>query len=428
MTGHLDTLRTSALRSACRCAAWMRRAPSGTPPLPDWNHAGSCSAAAHGDPMRVLYWGTYDAEYVRNRFIIEGLRLNGVDVVECHVSLWNGTDDKVRNVEKGWLNPRLWVRLVWAYIRLAARYTRMGDYDVLMVGYAGHLDVFPGRVLSWLSRRPLVFDAFLSLHETIVEDRALLRKSSLASRMLFWMERAGCAIADLVLLDTDANIEYFCQKYRLPRGHFSRVWVGADPSFRPMPPRAADGLFRALYFGKFIPLHGIEHVIRAAGLLRERPEIQFEFIGDGQTYDTMRALASSLALTNITWGPRWLQPEDLASRVAEADVCLGIFGTSPKALRVIPTKAYVALAMGKPLITEDSPAAKELLTDKVNALLCEPGNAQALANEIARLSGEPDVRLALSAGGRELYTTKLGDAAIGQTLLQSLAVWRRAGM
>jgi glycosyltransferase involved in cell wall biosynthesis len=84
--------------------------------------------------------------------------------------------------------------------------------------------------------------------------------------------------------------------------------------------------------------------------------------------------------------------------------------------------------MGKPLITEDSPAAKELLTDKVNALLCEPGNAQALANEIARLSGEPDVRLALSAGGRELYTTKLGDAAIGQTLLQSLAVWRRAGM
>jgi len=45
--------------------------------------------------MRVCYFGTYDLNYSRNRILIEGLERNGIDVVECHVPLWQGTSDKV---------------------------------------------------------------------------------------------------------------------------------------------------------------------------------------------------------------------------------------------------------------------------------------------------------------------------------------------
>lgn len=357
--------------------------------------------------MRVLYWGTYDAEYVRNRVIIEGLRQNGIRVDECHVRLWHGTTDKVQSARKSWFRPALILRLLWAYVRLLIRYIGAGKYDVLFVGYAGHLDVFPARMLSWLSRKPLVFDAYLSIHETVVEDRCLVKPGSLAERLLFRLEKTGCALADLVLLDTEANITYFSEKYDLPREHFVRVWVGADPVFQPMVCNREDGRFRALYFGKFIPLHGVEHIIRAAWLLRDRPEIEFKFIGDGQTYDEMRKLASDLQLTNIIWGPRWLPPEQLAQEVACADVCLGIFGTSPKAQRVIPTKVYVALAMGKPVITADTPAARELLTDGENALLCKEGQTETLVQQISNVARSRKLLHEMEENAKDLAQLKL---------------------
>ena len=37
--------------------------------------------------MRVCYFGTYRAEYSRNQIMIEGLRRNGVEVIECHETL-----------------------------------------------------------------------------------------------------------------------------------------------------------------------------------------------------------------------------------------------------------------------------------------------------------------------------------------------------
>ena len=39
------------------------------------------------DNLRVCYFGTYRAEYSRNRIMMEGLRKNGVEVIECHENL-----------------------------------------------------------------------------------------------------------------------------------------------------------------------------------------------------------------------------------------------------------------------------------------------------------------------------------------------------
>jgi len=379
--------------------------------------------------MRVCYFGTYDADYVRNRVLTEGLRANGVQVVECHSRLWFDTADKVREVERGILNPRLWLRFLKAYLRLLGNYLKVGRYDVMVVGYAGHIDVFLARILASLARKPLVFDAFLSLHDTIVEDRALAGRGSMIGSLAFWLEKMGCLLSDVVLLDTEAHIHHFSMKYRIPEERFRRVWVGADEKvYYPLKIPRKGPQFTVIYFGKFIPLHGVEYIVRAAKELEAYPDIRFEFIGRGQAYHQVRCLAEELHVGNIIWGPEWLEPPELRQRIAQADVCLGIFGTSPKAEYVIPAKAYIALAMRKPLITRDSPAAREIFISGENALLCPAGDGRILAECILRLRENSDLSEGIAHQGYRLFIEMLSSEAVGlqmMNIIKELTAYRK---
>jgi glycosyltransferase involved in cell wall biosynthesis len=371
--------------------------------------------------VRICYFGTFDADYVRNQVIIAGLRIQGADVVVCHVPFWEDTAHKVRETTKGLLNPHLWVHLLRIYIQLVRQYLKVGAYDVMIVGYAGHIDMLLARILTWVAHKPLVFDAFLSLHETIVEDRGLAGRRSLMSAATWTLERLDCLLADLILMDTRANAQDMAARYHIPEHKLRHLWVGVLEDYvRSVPPREAGRPFTVLYFGKFIPLHGIEYILQAAQVLGENSDIRFEFIGDGQTYQALRDLAERLRLSNIYWGPHWLPPQALAQRIAQADVCLGIFGTSAKAARVIPTKAYVTLAMQKALVTEDSPAAREVLVSGEHALLCPPGDPQALARCVLTLKENPDMRARLALQGHQLFLRSFTTQALGATMLQYL--------
>ena len=134
--------------------------------------------------LRVCYFGTYRAEYSRNRILIEGLRRNGVQVIECHERLWDGIEDRVETVQGGWKRPGFWWRVATVYARLLRRYWQIGGaYDVLVVGYPGQLDVFLARLLTWLQRKPLVWDIFMSIY-LIALERGLDAKSRLGVDLL----------------------------------------------------------------------------------------------------------------------------------------------------------------------------------------------------------------------------------------------------
>ena len=153
--------------------------------------------------MRVCYFGTYDMGQSRNRAIIDGLWQNGVEVIECHAELWRDTADKIRAVKGGLFAPSLWSRFLVSCLRLLREYAKVGHYDVMMVGYAGHFDVFLAKLLAILPRKPLVFDIFIPLTEIIVEGRRLARRGSLLAQMVYLVDKLSCRLADLVLLDTD---------------------------------------------------------------------------------------------------------------------------------------------------------------------------------------------------------------------------------
>ena len=84
-----------------------------------------------------------------------------------------------------------------------------------------------------------------------------------------------------------------------------------------------------------------------------------------------------------------------------------------RAQRVIPNKAFQALACGTPLVTADTPAARELVTNEESALLVPPGDPDALAQSLRRVAADGELRRRLSEGGRAAYRRQASEKVLG---------------
>ena len=344
--------------------------------------------------MRVLYFGTYEREYPRNAQVISCLHRAGVEVLERHVAVWDGRRDNWR------AGARTAARLAAAELRLLRRPDV--ECDAVVVGYPGHLDLPAARRAA--RGRPVVFNPLVSLSDTFVADRGRFRSGSPAARALALVDRHALRAADLVVADTHANADHLAALATLPRDRVEVAFVGAEervfgPGWAPVEP------FTVLFVGKLIPLHGVETVLAAAGTA---PELRFRLVGSGQLEHLVRARPA-----NVDWLP-WVEYERLPSELHGAGCALGIFGTSGKARRVIPNKAFQALACGTPLVTADTPAARELLVDGESALLVPPGDPGALAAALRRLATEPDTAGGIGAGGRAAYEARASEEVLGR--------------
>jgi glycosyltransferase involved in cell wall biosynthesis len=81
---------------------------------------------------------------------------------------------------------------------------------------------------------------------------------------------------------------------------------------------------------------------------------------------------------------------------------------------VIPNKAFQALACGVPLVTADTPAARELLADEETALLVPPGDPDALAEALRRLAAEPETARRIALAGQAVYRERASEEVLGR--------------
>lgn len=376
------------------------------------------------DRMRVVMWGTYDVGKPRTRILIRGLKEAGIELIECHADVWRGIEDKAQ--VHGWLPLfRCALRLLLAYPVLIWRYLRLPRHDIVIVGYLGHLDVLVLWPFAKLRRAPLLWDAFLSLYETVVEDRALMGPRHPIAWMIWAWDWLACRAADLVLLDTRAHADWFERAFGLGHRRTAAVFVGAEPdAFAPLPDAGASAVdkpIRILFYGQFIPLHGIETIVEAAA--RSDPkDYAWTIIGTGQEAGRIRQMLDRRPVANLTWID-WVPYEKLRAMIADADICLGIFGLSGKAARVIPNKVFQIIAAGRPLVTRDSPAVRELVQPETAGIrLVKAADPDSLLAGIADLVAHGFGRSLIPAFSP--LRERIAPAAIGlelQSLVRSLA-------
>ena len=170
--------------------------------------------------------------------------------------------------------------------------------------------------------------------------------------------------------------------------------------------------FTVLFFGSFLPLHGVDAVVEAArAVLRRDPDVRFRFVGSGDTWARARALASDLGAANCAFEP-WVPLAALPALIASADVALGIFGRTDKARRVVPHKVFQSLGMRKPVITARTPAVEEFFAHGENIWLCDEPYAETLADAVLRLKADAALRERLAAGGYRTVKERFTPAAV----------------
>jgi glycosyltransferase involved in cell wall biosynthesis len=294
--------------------------------------------------------------------------------------------------------------------------------DIIIVGHPGYFRVH----LAWVLRRifckkaKLVYDVFIPLYEALVEDRELVSPGTFLAWLLHRFEKSCCRITDLNLIDTNIHAQYLIHTFGLCPEKVARIFVGAtikdhfESSFEIKPQK-----FNILFVGTYIPLHGIDVILSAARILADRPEIKFVLVGSGQLRSHMGRLTLEWKLKNVEFVD-WVAPEHLYAFIRNHDLSLGIFGTTPKTKRVIPSKIFDICKAGVPFITSDSPAIREAFSHCENAYLIPAGNAPALAKAILHLHGSPDLRKQLAVGAGQTDRAMFSLNCLGNALLSNI--------
>jgi glycosyltransferase involved in cell wall biosynthesis len=367
----------------------------------------------HSAPASVVFFGAYDHAYPRNAVLRRGLEENGAVVRECRASTrW-----------------RFWARypILVLHFLSDGRAARARDATArrrfLFVPEFCAKDVPLAKLLGLLTARRVVFDPLAARYETKILDWRRKPPSSLTAWWNFRIDAVSFRLADLILADTAAHRDYFLRTYGFKPKKIAVLPIGCDDRlFRPLTPSPRTGEkrpFDVLFFGSFLPLHGVEIIAEAALLLAKETDIRFRFIGEGQTYPKVRSFFDEHKLQNAEFLGR-LPLARLPAEIAKADICLGVFGRTEKSRRVVPHKIYQALAMGKTVVTARNPAIEEFFIHRRSIYLCDEPLSASLALAILELRRDTDLREALAEEGLGVMRTAFSPRMIGSRLLEFL--------
>jgi glycosyltransferase involved in cell wall biosynthesis len=154
-----------------------------------------------------------------------------------------------------------------------------------------------------------------------------------------------------------------------------------------------------LFIARFIPAKGLLDVIRACAILRERDErFRLLCVGDGPVRAEAEAEVARLRLRPCV---------QFFGYVPEAETRAFYRGST---LLVFPTYHYEgfpmvifnALAAGLPVVTTQIRAARDYLREPDNCLWVAPRAPEELADKLARLLHDADLRAAMARNNRAL--------------------------
>lgn len=288
-----------------------------------------------------------------------------------------------------------------------------------LITYLPYPSIFLLWWMSWLPkhwRPPLVADAYISVWDSAVRDRALVGRGRWSDRLLRIFEARALRTADAVLVDTVANRDWMIGQFGLASGSVFAIPLAIDDQqLLELAAAVPERPLRVSFIGTLVPLHGIDVLMDSVRRTADPDRVLFHLVGDGQDAMKVEEAAAS-GLLGFAWERGWQSHEQIIEHIERSDVCLGVFGGAAKASRVLPFKLYLALAAGRAIVTQREFS----LPQGVPAppfLTLDPDSAK-IASLLRALADDPAMCVSIAQAGRDFYLEWLGERAL-------LRAWRR---
>lgn len=312
----------------------------------------------------------------------------------------------------------------------AALFTRRAD--VVVTTSPQFFNGLAGYLVSIVHRAPWVLEIRDLWPESILELGAIKNRRVIA--LLHAMARFAYRKADHIVVVTE-SFRLNLLALGIPSEKITVIKNGADLSVFRSAPRdesflasiGLQGRFVASYVGTHGLAHGLETVLEAAHLLRDRHNIGFLLVGDGADRRRLLARRDEMGLKNVVMLD--LQSRDRMPAVWSAtDASLIVLRDKPVFRTVIPSKMFETMAMKKPIILGVAGESQQMVEEAGAGLCIPPEDSRALAEAVQRLADDAALAMQLGANGYR-YVTQSHDrivlARFFKTLLRTVAAGNR---
>lgn len=314
----------------------------------------------------------------------------------------------IRNRHPGWLR--------FVEVPLKILRARLRDKpDAYLITFRGY-EMLLFMALT-LNRKPIIFDEMVNFTEWM-EEHNRLRAGTVPYRLFRRWYAHLVKRCRFILADTEAHAGHSAELNRLGLSRYRAIPVGTDETvFYPRElQKPTDQPFTVFYYGHMLPLHGLEYVLEAAAMLKDRQDISFRLVG-GKTKVKQACQAASKAGAHVTHED-WLPFDELPSAALTADLTLGgPFGNTTQSQFVITGKTYQFLALGAPVLIGQN-RVNDLFQDKVNCLAVPQADAKAIAEAITWAQDHPEELKQIGQAGHQLYRAHFSQAVINGLVKQ----------
>lgn len=161
--------------------------------------------------------------------------------------------------------------------------------------------------------------------------------------------------------------------------------------------------FCVVFAGNIGKAQDVETWVQAALLLRDQPEILLMMVGSGSMMEWVKSQKDLLKLDNLVLPGRF-SPEFMPELFRKASALLVTLRGGGVLAHTVPSKVQAYLAAGRPIVASLQGEGSKVVDEAGAGLVCEPENAQALADCIRRLHALPaSDRAAMGQRGRAYF-------------------------
>jgi len=312
---------------------------------------------------------------------------------------------QVWRIQRRDLDEASWVRytirlgsfIIRAALVLARRHL-VEPYQLVHVQSVPDFLIFAA-IVPKLLRTPVILD-FRDLVPELYASRTGAGDGSRIFRLLLFLERISCALADHVLIANPLWYERIGHRSVSP-SKCTLFWYVPDPTlFHLLPRLRNDNTFRITYPGNLNHHQGVDIAVQAfPKILRDLPTAEFYIYGDGSE---RKALAAQIARMNLEEKVKLLgilPVQDVPQAMAESDV-----GIVPKRVscqfgnEAASTKIFEFMAVGVPVVASRTKI-DECYFDDSLVRFFKSEDEDALAEAVLSIYRDPELRDRLVENG-----------------------------